>query len=76
VPEARATLAASGRHSDGRVRLRGPRTSWLGEAFVHGEDIRRPLGIPRTYPVPTSRARSRSTRGANASSAVRLESRA
>jgi uncharacterized protein (TIGR03083 family) len=22
----------------------GPKESWLGEAFVHGEDIRRPLG--------------------------------
>ena len=28
----------------------GPKASWLGEAFVHGEDIRRPLGIVRGYP--------------------------
>lgn len=28
----------------------GPKASWLGEAFVHGEDIRRPLGLHRTYP--------------------------
>jgi uncharacterized protein (TIGR03083 family) len=28
----------------------GPKDSWLGEAFVHGEDIRRPLGIARHYP--------------------------
>lgn len=29
----------------------GPRTSWLGEVLVHGEDIRRPLGIAHDYPV-------------------------
>lgn len=29
----------------------GPKETWLGEAFVHGEDIRRPLGIKRQYPV-------------------------
>jgi uncharacterized protein (TIGR03083 family) len=27
----------------------GPKTSWLGEVVVHGEDARRPLGIPHTY---------------------------
>jgi uncharacterized protein (TIGR03083 family) len=30
----------------------GPKDTWLGEAFVHGEDIRRPLGISRAYPLP------------------------
>jgi uncharacterized protein (TIGR03083 family) len=30
----------------------GPKDTWLGEAFVHGEDIRRPLGIPHAYPLP------------------------
>jgi len=39
------------------VRLRtssppAPATTWLGEAFVHGEDIRRPLGIAHSYPLP------------------------
>jgi uncharacterized protein (TIGR03083 family) len=29
-----------------------PATTWLGEAFVHGEDIRRPLGITHSYPLP------------------------
>jgi uncharacterized protein (TIGR03083 family) len=29
----------------------GPKTSWLGEAIVHAEDIRRPLGIRHDYPV-------------------------
>ncbi|WP_232668548.1 maleylpyruvate isomerase family mycothiol-dependent enzyme [Pseudonocardia sp. TRM90224] len=27
----------------------GPRIAWLGEVVVHGEDIRRPLGIGHTY---------------------------
>ena len=29
----------------------GPIDSWLGETIVHGEDIRRPLGIARSYPI-------------------------
>ena len=29
----------------------GPTPSWLGEAIVHAEDVRRPLGIKREYPV-------------------------
>ena len=29
----------------------GPKDTWLGEIFVHAEDIRRPLGIKREYPV-------------------------
>jgi uncharacterized protein (TIGR03083 family) len=29
----------------------GPDDSWLGEAIVHSEDIRRPLGIRRDYPM-------------------------
>ena len=29
----------------------GPKESWLGEALVHAEDIRRPLGIRHEYPV-------------------------
>ncbi|MER5639282.1 maleylpyruvate isomerase family mycothiol-dependent enzyme [Kitasatospora sp. NPDC002227] len=28
----------------------GPDDSWLGETVVHGEDIRRPLGIRHAYP--------------------------
>ncbi|WP_068177494.1 maleylpyruvate isomerase family mycothiol-dependent enzyme [Mycobacterium sp. UM_CSW] len=28
----------------------GPKTSWLGEVVVHGADVRRPLGIPHSYP--------------------------
>ena len=29
----------------------GPIDAMLGEAIVHGEDIRRPLGIKHTYPI-------------------------
>ena len=29
----------------------GPTTSWLGEALIHAEDVRRPLGIAHTYPL-------------------------
>ena len=29
----------------------GPLDSWLGEALIHAEDIRRPLSIKREYPT-------------------------
>jgi uncharacterized protein (TIGR03083 family) len=29
----------------------GPTDTWLGEVIVHSEDVRRPLGINREYPV-------------------------
>jgi len=29
----------------------GPLDTWLGEAILHAEDIRRPLGISRDYPA-------------------------
>ena len=29
----------------------GPVDSWLGETLIHGEDIRRPLGIKHDYPT-------------------------
>ena len=29
----------------------GPKQAWLGEVVVHGEDVRRPLGLVRTPPV-------------------------
>ena len=47
----------------------GPKDTWLGEAFVHGEDIRRPLGISRDYPCRRWRERWLSTQGATRSSA-------
>src|SRR4051794_34548528 len=45
-----ATLAAFRNVRDRRSAPPGPKDTWLGEAFVHGEDIRRPLGIRRDYP--------------------------
>ncbi|MFI9120588.1 maleylpyruvate isomerase family mycothiol-dependent enzyme [Streptomyces bikiniensis] len=33
--------------------------AWLGETIVHGEDIRRPLGLVRTPPVATTTAVAR-----------------
>ncbi|OSC42564.1 maleylpyruvate isomerase family mycothiol-dependent enzyme [Mycobacterium decipiens] len=33
----------------------GPKVSWLGEIVIHAADIRRPLGIPHTYPADAVR---------------------
>jgi len=44
----RAFDAVSGRSTSAPA----PRNTRLVEAFVHGEDIRRPLGIHREYPAP------------------------
>ncbi len=30
----------------------GPKDTWLAEVLVHAEDIRRPLGLQHTYPLP------------------------
>ncbi|XVV38007.1 maleylpyruvate isomerase family mycothiol-dependent enzyme [Streptomyces sp. CA-100214] len=37
----------------------GHTAAWLGEVVVHGEDIRRPLGLVRTPPVATTTAVAR-----------------
>jgi uncharacterized protein (TIGR03083 family) len=47
-----ATLAAFRAAQARRTAPPGPKDTWLGEAFVHGEDIRRPLGIQHSYPLP------------------------
>jgi uncharacterized protein (TIGR03083 family) len=47
-----ATLAAFRAAEPRETAPPGPKETWLGEAFVHGEDIRRPLGIERAYPLP------------------------
>ena len=47
-----ATLAAFRAAQSRETSPPGPKDTWLGEAFVHGEDIRRPLGISHTYPLP------------------------
>jgi uncharacterized protein (TIGR03083 family) len=47
-----ATLAAFRAAESRETSPPGPKETWLGEAFVHGEDIRRPLGITHGYPLP------------------------
>jgi uncharacterized protein (TIGR03083 family) len=47
-----ATLAAFRAVADRETAPPGPKDTWLGEAFVHGEDIRRPLGMTGAYPLP------------------------
>lgn len=46
-----ATLAAFRSVQNRTSAPPGPRATWLGEVFVHGEDIRRPLGIAHSYPT-------------------------
>jgi uncharacterized protein (TIGR03083 family) len=46
-----ATLAAFRAVETSTSAPPGPTVSWLGEALVHAEDIRRPLGIRHDYPV-------------------------
>jgi uncharacterized protein (TIGR03083 family) len=46
-----ATLAAFRAAQSRTSSPPGPKESWLGEAFVHGEDIRRPLGLTGDYPT-------------------------
>lgn len=43
----------------------GPRDSWLGEAIVHAEDIRRPLGIPHVYDTEAVRQVADFYKGSN-----------
>ncbi|MQS12240.1 maleylpyruvate isomerase family mycothiol-dependent enzyme [Streptomyces kaniharaensis] len=45
------TLAAFRAQLDSVSHPPGPVDSWLGETVVHAEDIRRPLGIARGYPM-------------------------
>jgi len=47
-----ATLAAFRAAEPRQTAPPGPKETWLGEAFVRGEDIRRPLGITCAYPLP------------------------
>jgi uncharacterized protein (TIGR03083 family) len=46
-----ATLAAFRAAEQRTTAPPGPKETWLGEAIVHGEDIRRPLGIAHEYPA-------------------------
>jgi len=45
------TLAEFRAHLADTTAPPGPADTWIGESIVHGEDIRRPLGITRTYPM-------------------------
>jgi uncharacterized protein (TIGR03083 family) len=45
------TLRRFGEQVDATTHPPGPTDTWLGETIVHGEDIRRPLGIAHDYPV-------------------------
>ena len=45
------TLARFKEHASSTTHPPGPLDSWLGETLVHSEDIRRPLGISRPYPL-------------------------
>jgi len=51
-PDPAGTLAAFRAAEQRETAPPGPKETWLGEAFVHGEDIRRPLGITHAYPLP------------------------
>jgi uncharacterized protein (TIGR03083 family) len=50
-PDPAQTLAAFRAAQDRTTAPPGPRQSWVGEHVVHGEDIRRSLGITRSYPM-------------------------
>jgi uncharacterized protein (TIGR03083 family) len=43
----------------------GPKESWLGEAIVHAEDIRRPLGIAHAYDTEAVRQVADFYKGSN-----------
>jgi len=43
----------------------GPKDSWLGEAIVHAEDIRRPLGISHSYDLEAVRQVADFYKGSN-----------
>jgi uncharacterized protein (TIGR03083 family) len=45
------TLARFKEQVDSSKHPPGPGDSWLGEALVHAQDIRRPLGITHAYPA-------------------------
>ena len=49
----RETLARFRDVVDSRTKPPLPVVAMLGEVIVHGEDIRRPLGIVRTHPIET-----------------------
>jgi len=64
-PGNRATLANFRAVQHSTSAPPGPKLSWLGEALVHAEDVRRPLGIAHTYDPAAVRAAADFYRGSN-----------
>ena len=60
-----ATLAGFRSVIDSKMHPPGPDASWLGEAIVHGEDVRRPLGIDHAYDVEALRTVADFYKGSN-----------
>jgi uncharacterized protein (TIGR03083 family) len=54
-PDPAATLGGFRSLRDSTSAPPGPKTSWLGEIVVHGEDVRRPLGIAHSHTPETLR---------------------
>lgn len=54
-PDPAATLAGFREIQHSTTSPPGPTVSWLGEAIVHAEDIRRPLGIRHEYDADSLR---------------------
>jgi uncharacterized protein (TIGR03083 family) len=65
-PDPAATLSEFRSLRDSTSAPPGPKTSWLGEVLVHGEDARRPLGIRHTYPPDAVRQVVDFYKGSNA----------
>ena len=63
-------LAEFRKHVSDTTHPPGPAESMLGEAVVHGEDIRRPLGIKRAYPAEAVTGAAGSSAGPISSSAA------
>lgn len=65
-PDREATLAGFRAVQHSTSSPPGPKASWLGEAIVHAEDIRRPLGIDHTYDMDAVRHVADFYKGSNA----------
>lgn len=59
------TLAAFKAEATSTTSPPGPKLTWLGEALVHADDIRRPLGIEYDYPADAAAAVANSYKGSN-----------
>jgi uncharacterized protein (TIGR03083 family) len=65
-PDRETTLAGFAAIQHSTSSPPGPKASWLGEAIVHAEDIRRPLGIEHTYDMEGLRHVADYYKGSNA----------